>query len=62
MAPILTSMDAPVGYAALRIQSRPSLGYDLPIGTSFTKIGCLEAENNCYMQTDRHTLRKCIYR
>ena len=37
---------------ALKILSRPSLLYDLSLGTSIAKVGRLGAENGCYKQTD----------
>ena len=40
MAPILASMDVPVGYTALEIKSLPSLGYEHSFGTSLAKVSC----------------------
>ena len=38
MAPILTSMEVPVGYTAVIIKSFPSFGYELLFGNSLAKV------------------------
>ena len=55
MAPILAFSEAYGDYTALRIQSRPSLGYEVSFGTSLAKVDRLGEENNCVKQTDRLT-------
>ena len=57
----LASREPPIRYAALKIQSQPSLAYELSFDSSLVKIGCLGAENSCCMQTNRQTLQECIY-
>ena len=54
MAPILALSEAYCDYTALRIKSRPSLGYVLALGSSLAKVARLGAEKNCVKQTDRH--------
>ena len=49
-------------YAALRMQSRPSRGYELSFGTTLGKVGRLGAENTYVSLVDRETLCIFIYR
>ena len=55
----LVSWESPIDYTAIKILSRPSLRYELFLGTSFAKVYRLEAENGCCRQTDT---KKIIYR
>ena len=50
----LATRDAPSDYTDLIISPRPSRGYELSVGNSFTKVSRLGAEKNCVGQTDRH--------
>ena len=58
----MASRKSPADYTALEIKSRPSFGDELSFRTSLAKVGGLRADSNCCKQTDRQTLRKCIYR
>ena len=64
VAPILASREVANEYSALRVQRRPSLGYELSFDTSFAIVSRLGAEKKMRQTnkpTDRHYENSYIY-
>ena len=58
----MASMETPVSYTVIKMQSGYFVGYELSLGSLHAKVGHLGAVTSCVRQTNEQTLRKFAYR